>query len=640
MNLALCHCGKEWRAQRGILIAYSLLVFTSLCLGFLLVPEHWWLEDGRRAMGLSWFVAAGVIGVVVFAAPALVRAEFGQKDDQFVRRLPGALGPSFHGKVLFLVLATLALPLVGLLWGEVFLQATGIGWHDLFAWRYDGEVVVEPPWPTMLCVLALLLTPWVWAIGTWLPGGRMAVGGTGLFVLLLGVGVFAVLRQSPNLEQGIAWQTWLWGVVPLGFVVAGISWGKGRRGGGALRSARFGLAATAIGLLPPAAWFGNAAWIYHHPDLQRLAQLYVVGIGPDHRYALAYGAGHTQWNLVPLRVDLRTGEAEQLGTTAAMFAPDFGQRSVMRWQATQRYWHCADTAGHRAFDLQTGVFLPIDYDTAAGVPILPADLRVKVADDVRAATPLRAPGNRRVWLLDGDLRTEEPDGFVSRRPFSSGRLGMVRPAGHAFEVATNVRKFFALDGNEVEQGKQDRWLAAHCVRDRWVFVPRPRSLGQWHQLEPSGDEFVCEPLRGVTVLGLFDDDHLLCHVAAAQERAGRVFLYRPLDRAVVALPMPADVLLHWVHVVWPMDTFASLLPRDPAGRIWLSCADTKGRQRQFVAIDTATRAITVSGWSRLYEGSFDLIAWPDAQSMLVRDDTRIVRLDTETGACTVLFPRH
>ncbi|HEX6811035.1 MAG TPA: hypothetical protein VF384_05360, partial [Planctomycetota bacterium] len=94
MQLVLHHCGKEWRAQRGMLVAYSLLVFVSLCLGLLLVPEQWWHEVGKRALSLSWFVAAGVIGVCAFAAPSLVRAEFGAKEDQFVRRLPGALGPS------------------------------------------------------------------------------------------------------------------------------------------------------------------------------------------------------------------------------------------------------------------------------------------------------------------------------------------------------------------------------------------------------------------------------------------------------------------------------------------------------------------------------------------------------------------
>jgi hypothetical protein len=185
VNLALVYCWKEWRAQRGILVAYTLLVFVCLTIGFTLVPEHWWLEDGRGALSLSWFVAAGVIGVVAFVAPALVRAEYGPKDDQFVRRLPGALGPSFRGKLLFLVLAAAALPLLGLLVGEGFLttrQVVGRPLDDPLPGGLGGttrsHVILQWPWTVRRgSATAAMLIPWVWAIGTWLPAGRMALGG-------------------------------------------------------------------------------------------------------------------------------------------------------------------------------------------------------------------------------------------------------------------------------------------------------------------------------------------------------------------------------------------------------------------------------------------------------------------------------
>ncbi len=312
-SLVLTFCWREWRAQRGVLIAYTLLGLLCLCLGFSMVPEHWWEQRGRRAMALSWFVALGVIGVVAFVAPALVRGEYGSKNDQFVRRLPGALRASFAGKLLFLVLATAALPLLTVLVGQGFLWAIDEPWHrDLFLWDCNGNIFFEWPWPAVACGYALLLMPWVWAIGTWLPSGRMALGGTILMTLVIGVGIFAVLRQSPGIEKGIAWQGWLWAVPVVGLLAAFASWTKGRRGGGALRSARFGLAATAVGLVPPSLWLAERTWHYHHPDLQHLATVDVRGVSPDGQFALVEGAANENFAQVALRVDLRDGSATQL----------------------------------------------------------------------------------------------------------------------------------------------------------------------------------------------------------------------------------------------------------------------------------------------------------------------------------------
>ncbi|MBM4061191.1 MAG: hypothetical protein FJ265_08865, partial [Planctomycetes bacterium] len=280
MNLTLAYCWKEWRAQRTTLLAYAGLVFASLCLGLSLAPTHAWFEESFGAYALSWFVIAGMLGVLLFVAPGLVQSEFGLKDDQFVRRLPGALAPAFRTKLLFLLLASVALPLVGLLLGELFVQAWGQDWNGLFRWRWDGTVAIDWPGDVVATALALLLAPWIWAIGCWLPRGRMAVGGTLLLVLGLGVAVTAVLRQSPKIEKGIDWQLWLWAVAPLGLGIAAASW-AGRRGGGPLRSARFGLLAMGVGLLPPSAWLGACAWDYHHPDPANLASLDVRGLSPD-----------------------------------------------------------------------------------------------------------------------------------------------------------------------------------------------------------------------------------------------------------------------------------------------------------------------------------------------------------------------
>ncbi|MEO6597437.1 MAG: hypothetical protein ABIP94_22060 [Planctomycetota bacterium] len=643
MQLALYYCGKEWRAQRSVLVAYSVLVFTSLCLGFLLMPPSWWggWEPGQRGFVHGWFVAAGALVVVAFVAPALVRGEFGAKDDQFVRRLPGALLPAFGGKMMFLLLCALGLPLVGFACGELFLQAIGQPWRNTFLWRHDGTYEFCWPWPALLGGAALLLAPWVWAIGTWLPRGRMAIGGTGLLVLLLGVGVAAVLRQSPGLEQGIAWQGWLWAIAPLGLLVAGVSWVKGRCGGG-LRSARFGFAAMVVGLLPPGVWLGSEAQRFHHPDPSRLSTLYISGISPDLHFALAYGAEHQQWSLVPLRIDLQGGMVEELAGIHSVFTPELVPPSLLRQGGALRYWRSfgEDCRAQRVLDLATGTWTTIGYEEVANAAVLPTDLRAKVLDEVRATTPLRAPGNRRVWCVDGELCAERPDGSVVRRPWSR-RERFMDSAGHGISVRGPEGGFFDLNGNQIAAAKQDRWLAAFCVRDHWVFVPRPKSLGYWYQLDPNGESAVCEPLHGATVLGLFDDDHLLCHLVATKVRPGRLFLYRPADRVVLELVVPAEVPLRWVQARWPLHVPASLLTRDPAGRIWLSGYADSGSQEVWMTLDTNMRALSLcTWWQRLGPARFVLLGWPDAHRVIMQDDTQVVGIEVETGVRTVLFPRR
>ncbi|HEX5051500.1 MAG TPA: hypothetical protein VFZ65_06985, partial [Planctomycetota bacterium] len=519
-------------------------------------------------------------------------------------------------------------------------------WHDLFAHWYDGEVTFRWPWPTVFCGLALLLAPWVWAIGTWLPSGRMAIGGTALFVLVLGLCVTAVLRQCPNLELGIAWQGWLWAVVPLGLATAALSWTKGRRGGGAPRSARFGLAAVAVGLVPPSAWLADEAWHYHHPDLQRLQELSVYGTSPDLRYVLARGGAHEPWSNVPVRIDLSSGAAEQLGGIDRWFHLQFARFDQFRDRGALRYW-LAETQSERSlpavFDLTTGKLATIAWDATTRRVTLPADLQARIDEERFLATPFRAPGNRRVALQAGEIVTEEPDGTRSHRPWPADRIGLLRPAGHGIRWTRQDEAWFDLTGREIEASKQGRWGAAFCVRDRWVFVPRPKSIGRWHQLEANGDSSPCDALHDATVLGLFDDDTLLCAVLAIKGRAGRLFLYQPADRSVVDLPLPDGVAFQMVEVEAPLRTMGSLLPRDGSARIWLSGSMTPamrrlvhGKKDTLLLVDTATRAVSACAWQP--PSWWQLLGWPDPHSALVLHAARIDRVDTATGARTRLFP--
>ena len=641
MNLTLTYCWREWRAQRGVLLAYTLMGLASLCLVFLLLPMHWWREDGKGALALSWFVVLGGVGVVGFVAPTLVRGEFGAKGDQFVRRLPGALLPSFLGKLLFLVLTTVALPLLCLAAGEAFLTSIDQCWADL--WRdHAGETYVVWPWPLPLLGLAALLVPWVWAIGTWLPGGRMALGGTILFGLVLGVGVYAVLRQSPRLEEALAWQGWLWAVPPTGVAVASVSWVWGRRGGGPLRSASRGLAATAIGLAPVSTWLALHAWDYHHPDLQRLRNLRVVGHTDGGNVVLAEGSAHAAYYGVPVRIDLRTGEVSQLGGTGCALTPELvrpyttgSEGGYRHWQIVSQPSFASERLDRELLDLATGERRPLVWAESQHVPVLPPDIVALVAAEQRELTPLRAPGDRRVWFDGDDVCIEGDAGAVERVRWQGTAPGMVRALGHGFLA-------YFRQGAEQSFDLVTKQQRAHEAKDRWfvrgtrVRAAKAQEDGSWLQLVGDGPATPIAGLAGARVLGLFDDDHLLC-MQRRHRAATQLFLWHVHDGVRRDLELPAGMPLGaWVTPAYSGQPWSSLLTRDPAGRIWLRLHNYSER---FVLLDPATLRLWELPHGLETQGA-RLFAWPDANTALLCNDDCVLRVDIATGAHTQLYPRR
>lgn len=654
MNMALHFCWKEWRAQRGLLTAYSLLVLACLCLGFLLAPEHFWQQDGNRAHVLGWFVGAGVLGVLMFATPQLVRGEHTGNDDLFVRRLPGALLPAFSGKLLFLLLAALALPLLGLCAGELFLQATGHLWDDLFwAPTTKGVVEVRVLWPAILVYagLAMVLVPWVWVMAMWLPGGRMAIGGVALLVLLLGVSVFAVLRPCPGLEQTLGGWNWLWSVSPFGFLVGGLSWVRGRRGGGSARSARIGLATLGVGLLPPGVWLGTQVHDYHHPDLDHLVELRVDGLSPDLRYALARGTSHAEWATVPLRIDLQAGTAEQIGSIYTVlddavlrpFAPTWGFAQQRYWQ-----WVQVDPVAHGLFDLVTGELRPAEYDPKAQQVVLSPELAAVVEVQVRKGTRLQAPGGVRSYVVGGAMTCEFPNGDILRTAWpGEWRRGGMIPCGHGIHVLGSKDQHYDLTrGRFVElPGRADAMALA--VGGRWLVEAQHRESGQWLRFDPDSESKATPlpELKDCRLLGLLDDERVLCvrydRLGTRASCVGEVFAYCVADRSVTPLPLPQELagLVQGIRSALPL---GSLLGRDPRGRVWVACG-LKGEPRSFavLTIDPVTlrvgqplRAVQPKSvqWSTIQ-------AFVDDRTLLVVDGIQIVRIDTDTGQRTVLFPR-
>ena len=646
MATVLTFCGREWQAQRGLLVAYTLVAFGSLCLVLLLVPSEWWREEGQGALALSWFVAVGVAGVVAFVAPNLVRSEYGSTGDQFVRRLPGALLPSFLGKLLFLALVAAALPLVCLLAGQGFLLAIGQSWNDLFEWRYDGDVLWRlPRWLPALGYAALLL-PWVWAIGIWLPKGRMAVGGTIVFVLLLAFGVFAVLRQSPQIEVGIAWWNWLWLVPVLGVVVAAVSWGWGRRGGGALRSARCGLAATALGLLPPSLWFANRAVDYHYPDPQHLVQLGVSGLTPDGRYVLAHGAMDHAFFPVPFRIDLHDGSAVQLGAIHTWFAPSWQRPWQLSTSQRRRWWpfQTMATDDHRlrrAFDLEQLRDVELAWREDRDEPLDPEGLRGLLGDELRASTRLRAPGGRRVWWQGHELCFEVEGGGVERMPWPGELPVVVHPAGHGMRVAGTRNEWFDLVSrrrlDELPTGEGVTFIRGAVARCRLGNQHRPST---WRRRLPDGADERVDGLDGCSALGLVDDDHLLLVRAGAGDGAGsRMLLWHVHADTRRAIAVPAALAsARWSVVPAGSD---SVIPREPGGRVALFAAVHDGDVAQAFLVLLDVDAARIETVCRVKARNWNsVVDWLGAGVALLAEGGCLVRLELATGAREQLFPRR
>jgi len=631
MNLALTYLWKEWRAQRGLLISYTLLVFACLCIGLYLAPRHHWFEEGFGTHALSWFVVAGGIGVVAFVVPGLVRGEYvGAKGDQFVRRLPGALWPAFWGKLVFLVLAALMLPLLGLLVGQLFVASLDQHWFGLYRWNWNGEVSMELPWVVHALAGGLALMPWIWAVGTWTPGGRLALLAALLLVLLVGLGVFAVERQAPNLFDGVRWQHWAWLVPVVGLVVAALSWTRGRRGGGPLRSTRVGLLATSAALLPGGLWLGERAWSYHHPDLEHIVWHHVSGLSPDGRYVLARASEHENWMPVPVRIDLHEGSMRQIGGVHAQLLSGVLPPNSLEGVGVQRYWRTwdwRDEAVRGLYDLVADRWVEVPYDPESR-RIQPDDAwRARLLEELRVRSRLRAPGGVRVWIEGGELVYESPDGAVERRPWRHEDAWLVYPAGHGLSFRGETRGFVDLvDGRE---SGPVHGTVVHVNGMRLVGPERgPRGSLRWQVID--GDEQ--RELDGMwQILGLFDDERLLVAVRprpGTQQVGLQLVDPKTGGREPLACPVATAT---WVTSVSPMALAASLLPRDPQGCVWLRFES--GNEQVFVRVSSTGEVTRLQH----LDSRIQLLAWDAFPKVTIRDRHEFVELDLETGQRRVLF---
>lgn len=630
MNAVLAFCWSEWRSQRALLLGYCALVFPSLMLGFAMLGDTFWHQEGG-AHALGWFVAAGAIGVVAFAAPQLVRGEFATGSDRFVRRLPGALAPSFLGKLLFLLLALVALPLLGLAIGEVYLVAMGRSWAELFTVWPDASVHVRWPEAAVYGAFALLLVPWVWALGTWLPQGRMALGGAILFALCVGLAAWATVRGCPNLGETLRWRGWLWWLSPLGLAVAAASWIRGRRGGGAPRSAAVGACVAAVGLAPPAVWLGGLVHDYHAPDLQRLERIDVLGLSPDARSLLVRGAADENWYGVPIRIDLASGGAEQLADLWTWCGPEVQRPYLQSALPRQRYWRLVDTDDdvNELFDLDTGERVTVEFDRVRNEPVLRSPWRERVGEDRCAHSPFRLPGRRCAWFAGMQLCVELEGGAVTTLDWpEEHRMAGLRPAGHGIVCyGNNTVALFDLAAQRFVQPShaRDPRGAYWCSRGIWFGSNTPFS--SWQRRDPSTGAWSTVPtLDKTSILTMLDDDTLLCSRRTKKEPA-RLFAFDVPTGTTVEIALPDDAR--------SAGGWSALESRDESGFVWL--------QSSYLGVDETILAIAIDPGTRTahtrLRGSYRIVAFPPGAVLALEQHRRIVRIDLATGERTVLFPR-
>jgi hypothetical protein len=645
--------GKEWRSQRGMLLAYFALA--SVCLaGGLLVRDDLLEPAEWRVFVPALFVWVGVLGVLVFVAPHTVRGEFTGRDDQFLRRLPGALAPATAAKLTFVALAALVLPCAGFVLGQLFLAIQGIecvAWRELLpgagriAWTHQRASFL-----IVAGVLALMLAPWVVAVATWLPGGRMAFGGAGVLVALVTGGVATWLRPYPDFWRVQAPRTepWLGWLALLGVAAAGVSLARGRRGGGIARSAKLGGLVALLGVLPPGMWLAANLRSYRTPDPDSLARVHIDGVTPDLRFAVGRGSADARWFGVPMRFDLRTGAAEQISDVQTGLAPDLLRPHFLPWGAPQRFWRLSggDGSARVIFDAMTGA-----RHTLVGtepVPVVDGPLRTAIDLHLRATTALRLPGGRRATILGSTLYIDTPEGEVTQ-PWP--HQGLVHAAGHGVVAVTSAsRVLFDLTRRRVVQPSGFDVASGFCVNGLWLVSGRDGTKFKLERqiFDPDDGSLVdCPELHRSNPLCLWNDDEALMVVrhpmaaTSARERApgDQLFTFHLRARRRTPIELPAALGNGQVFLRRQHDAYGL---RDPRGRLWLTFVPMRKDSKHdpdakacLLAVEPHTRQVT-----EMARGiHVEVLGFPDADSVLVlEDEQRIVRIDHVRGTRQVVFP--
>jgi hypothetical protein len=418
MRAFFAHLWKEWREHRWILVAIAAAIL-------LLMGGAAWLLGERASefwRATPAVVAGGTALTVLALATELFAAEGRRDGFGFLRRTPRALGTAFVAKIAFFLCACAATAL----WSAAMLV--------LFTRLVGGDAAVQTVLSDLDAPVTLLATAgavtlglWIVMTSTWVSRGATAAGAALLLLALVGAPGFWFLHENPEFPVPVALRTAVL-IGLIGVPLVGTAWSLLR----GLRFARSAWSPTWRGLLLVTAFAAPCyaagahrlqRWLDLAPDDEDAA-FSDSYLGNNGRFLFLNVTRRPEYQLKPgeappmrpFRIDLETGEAVPLGPLGSHVGiPNdlyYAGWSTRRPPVSAVYVMLIHDGTSTLPTLRW-----IDADSGRLLKTLPWDVftdevRRPLRNDLRRMSSVRTPDGRPLWVFDGKVEHDGPDGTV------------------------------------------------------------------------------------------------------------------------------------------------------------------------------------------------------------------------------------
>ena len=495
MKTFLAYLWKEWQDHRAVVLGMFVALPVLMAIAGLTLPTVTFEGGGFATKTALSCLAIFVISVSTDLVPGEARR--GRLD--FLRRQPRGLTPPFVAKLVFFVVLALAYTACGWLAGAVTSRAVAGTFPDL-------HVADAVAWPLLVAVL------WTFAVSCCLPRGVLAIPTTVALGIVLVVPLALLLRlyDLRHLEHWFNGGTVaLWAAG--GILAAWLAFVRGRRrGGGALAAARWCGAVVLVCILPYWAEAAQMTYAWHYSSEPRIGRAY-LGAGGRYVFVSRYDQrpgylkrGSVSWcrrsPATPLIIDLETGAVREFpgGGRSVRAATSMGVAQPVVVQSTAR--------GGLLYDARTAEPLwdkPVEDQSVRCAP----ELRLAK----RAASRRCLADGRRVWIFNGQLECDGPEGSVETF-VTTGRGG---PSLCGFGARWRRNTYFDF-ARVKSYSRADLGVRIDDILIRpgkWLLSRRRYEPGggkHWGLLDP--DTRVREPARGLgpldRVCAIHDDGRL------------------------------------------------------------------------------------------------------------------------------------